>query len=192
MRGSGPIKSRASNFGLSFSFGPEYASNAASDSRVRHAVVIEPCLHSMSPKTGIFCGSGRRLSANWPCTSQNWEAGDRSINRERPPLAGLSAITGRYFLYHGNAWLGCQGSNLHLSLFSIGFEYKADRSSEKNSNHLEIIVGRSGRGITKNQFRTETPRYGGFRELGAFGEQNLFAATKSVRSANVRSLQIMD
>jgi hypothetical protein len=61
--------------------------------RVRHAVVIEPCLRRLSPENGNIFGGGRRLSTNWPQFSRFWESGDRTLNRKSRPLAGRSATT---------------------------------------------------------------------------------------------------
>ena len=87
------------------------------------------------------------------------------------PLSGLVSRTSRLADWGGR-------DRTPSASFSIGFDSEADRSSERNSNRPEDIVGKSGRGIMKNRFRAEAPKYRGLENTGPL-ENNLCAATKS-------------
>ena len=87
------------------------------------------------------------------------------------PLSGLVSRTSRL--------AGWGGRDRTFTLrFYIWFDSEADRSSERNSNHPENIVGRSGRGIMKNRFRTEAPKYRGLENSGPL-ENKTFAPLPS-------------
>ena len=90
---------------------------AARERRTRtttSTMTVEPGLWPKSPGNGNIRGRGWRLSTNWPLIFRSWGLGDRCLNRESPPVAGLSPLTRDPFFNAGTAWLGREDSNLRM------------------------------------------------------------------------------
>jgi hypothetical protein len=74
----------------------------------RHAVLIEPSLQCGSPENGNISACGRRLSVFSALNLPNPDHRDRLLNRESPPLAGISEVTQGHVSERRTAWLATQ------------------------------------------------------------------------------------
>ena len=84
------------------------------DSGLRRAVLIEPSLQYGSPENGNISACGRRLSVFSPLNLPNPDHRDRLLNRESPPLAGISEVTQGQVSRRRTGWLTWEDSNLHI------------------------------------------------------------------------------